>query len=148
MKVVRKSTDKSRYKSETKLIKYLLNHYYFIVFRNQKWRGLATKGTPQHLYLRVIIIYTNTTATLFLRYQILGDRKEPLSIVYYYLPHLIEACALAVGLWENRCKSAASPISTGPFKLIHGHSSFLDYENQRNWKVDLYAWFLGFYPSL
>ena len=27
-----------------------------------------TKGPPQHPYLRVIIIYTNTSATLFLGY--------------------------------------------------------------------------------
>ena len=78
--------------------------------------------------------------------NVLNNRNQQEICTYNYLPHLTEACALAVGLWENRCKSTASPISTGPFKLIHGHSSILNYEKQRNWKVDLYAWFLGFTP--
>ena len=116
--------------------------------KEEKPRHSKVIQTRIRFYLRVIIIYKNTNATLFLRYWILDGRKESFRIIFYYLPHLTQACALAVGLWENRCKSTASPISTGPFKLIHGHGSILNHENQRNWKVDLYAWFLGFYPSL
>ena len=143
MKVVKKSI----YKSETKLIKYLSNHYYIIVFRDQRLKrtcyqrntAASLLKSHNHLYKCYCNTFSKVSNTRWYR-------KEPLSIIYYQLPHLIEACALAVGLWEYRCKSAASPISTGPFKLIHGHSSILNYEKQRNWKVDLYAWFLGFTP--
>ena len=85
--------------------------------KEEKPRHSKVIQTCIRFYLRVIIIYTNTNATLFLRYWTLGDRKESFRIIFYYLPHLTQACALAVGLWENRCKLAASPISTGPFKI-------------------------------
>ena len=123
--------------------KYSLPIFYWIVFPN-RWlmRTFYKRNTNTASLLKShnhLYEYCNTFSNV---------RKESSIVMFYYQPHPTEACALAVGLWENRCKSTASPISTGPFKLIHGHSSILNYENQRNWKVDLYAWFLGFYPSL